>query len=152
MRWVTCLTVNELHLNLSSNSVWSPSLTDQGGLVNEIAIQQTYVLGGPYLRTVSGKQKQGKPITAICTPRRTAFDLCVEKFLGTNGKMALKWFHHHFYWWLFTSIKRQRMRSEGKGLMVTASYFQPLVWITLPHNDYSEMGSLVDRKESEISY
>lgn len=43
------------------------------------------------------------------------------------------------------------MRSEGKGLMVTASYFQPLVWITLPHNDYSEMGSLVDRKESERS-
>lgn len=40
-------------------------------------------------------------------------------------------------------------KSKEKGLMVTSSYFQPLVWVTVLHNKNSKMGFLTDRKESE---
>lgn len=40
-------------------------------------------------------------------------------------------------------------KSKGKGLMVTSTYFQPLVWVTVLHNNNSEMGFLADWKERE---
>lgn len=40
-------------------------------------------------------------------------------------------------------------KSKGKELMVTSTYFQPLVWVTVLHNNNSEMGFLADRKERE---
>lgn len=51
-----CLTINELHLN-AEKQLLSPSLIDWGGLINEIAIQQTYAFGSPYLWKVSGKKE-----------------------------------------------------------------------------------------------